>query len=98
VQFRSGRQQILCGVAGCVAELVWKERETALSAIEDFLFDPDVMSATDWQATGCEPDDPSAELIDCAFEVAELFEPVKGPFWRQLLDEARLLIVTSRFP
>lgn len=56
---------------------------------DQLLCDQAAMSPTDWQLTGCEPGDPSYELIEAAVKVAEL---LMGELWDALVNEARLMI------
>jgi hypothetical protein len=81
------QQRRMVGVAGSVAEWLcgggW---------IEDYF--PE-MSESDWGLAGCEPDEPDGALMDAVADVGELFER-DGPGWRELMTEARRLVVHSR--
>ena len=86
------------GVAGVVAEMAWKEDH---SGLEDFYLeeeiartpaDPHSMSPTDWIMTGCEPGEPSDELIFQALRMHRTFEDPDGEGWRIVWAEANAMI------
>jgi hypothetical protein len=58
--------------------------------------DPDVMSETDWEGTGCPAGEPNKILFTAADKVAALLMPDGGPLWPKLLWIARDLIENSR--
>lgn len=62
----------MIAVAGMVAERVWEARGPAFICWPDNLADPDCMSPTDWDGTGCEPGEPDDELIAAVDAVEEL--------------------------
>jgi hypothetical protein len=81
----------MVGVAGAVAEYLWRGRW-----IEDF-FPEGNMSESDWHLAGCNPDEPDDAIMDAIGEVGRLFEH-DGFWWQELIAESRRLIVASRPP
>jgi hypothetical protein len=83
----------MIAVAGMVAERMWKhghdEEYAEPYGWEDWLFDEDSMSPSDWWNTGCKPGDPDDGLFDVAAEVAQLF---MGSLWPVLAYMSRVLM------
>jgi hypothetical protein len=93
------------GVAGAVAELVWRERRDPDAfydlgnVAEETLSDPYSMSPSDWQIAGHDFGDDASDALWRDFQhVTKLFRRDGGKLWPDLLDEARRLIVASREP
>jgi hypothetical protein len=88
------RKNRMVAVAGADAEFCW-DREM----FEDTQFDwedPDIMSETDWARSGCQPGEPSRQLMRAVESTFELFDPTEGQLWSTLLRKARDIIVDSR--
>jgi hypothetical protein len=84
----------MVAVAGAVAEFCWNG-ETYEDTQDDWE-NPLTMSDTDWVLSGCNPGDPSRELMHAIERVFALFHPTKGQLWPTLLGKARYIIVGSR--
>ena len=84
------RMQI--GVAGCVAETVWRDRDRCFDWWSDFT-DVAAMSPSDWALTGHQPVEPTRKLVRAANEVASL---LTTELWVPLCQMARELIEDSR--
>jgi hypothetical protein len=82
-------------VAGLAAEACWDGEifEELYDALES---DPEEMSQSDWDLSGCLPGEPSKQLSDAMEQAFELLNRETGKLWNALLVEARGLIVRSR--
>lgn len=83
----------MVAVAGMVAETLWKnghdEDYAAPYGWEDYLFDEDCMSFSDWWNADCEPGQPDEDLFDIVAEVARL---LMGDNWPSLLRMSRVMM------
>jgi hypothetical protein len=87
----------MVSVAGPIAEAYWRDREVYRDVEPEIDWhDPDVMSETDWEGTGCPAGEPNKRLLTAADKVAALLMPDGGPLWPKLLWIARDLIENSR--
>jgi hypothetical protein len=79
----------MVGVAGAVAEHLWRGRW-----IEDYSPEGN-MSESDWHLAGCNPDEPDDAFMHAVEEVGQLFER-DGLGWQELIAESRRLIIAGR--
>ena len=92
----SPAENALVAVAGAVAEFAWK-RETFFDTCDNGLWhEPDIMSASDWAMTGCQPGEPTDFLFDTIEAAFNLLGAGNGILWADLVKQSRLLIVDSR--
>jgi len=82
-------------VAGLVAEACW-DGEIFEQLYEDLKSDPEKMSQSDWDISGCPSGEPSEQFWDAMEQAFELLNRETGKLWNALLLEARGLIVRSR--
>jgi len=98
----SAYKQMMIAVAGHVAECCW-ERSTCAAEQDwpesflDNLWDPDGMSATDWEMALHEPGCPTKKLAR-ACEAVERLLSSKDILWADLVGASRRLIVEARNP
>jgi hypothetical protein len=85
----------MVAVAGLVAEACW-DGEDFYDVREFFDLNPERMSQSDWDLSGCLCGEPSKQLLDAMEQVFELLNRERGRLWNALLVEARDLIVRSR--
>jgi hypothetical protein len=85
----------LVAVAGFVAEACW-DGETYDDLCDDWDYDPDIMSPTDWRMAGCAPGEPSPQLREAAEEAFRLLNREEGNLWNDLVREAHYLIERYR--
>jgi hypothetical protein len=85
----------MVAVAGLVAEACWNG-EDFYDLSEFFDLNPEGMSRSDWDLSGCLYSEPSEQLLDAMEQVFELLNRERGDLWNALLVEARSLIVRSR--
>jgi hypothetical protein len=79
------------GCAGAAAELCWSGEY-----IDPFYWDdPEIMSPSDWRLCDCEPGEPAQVCIEAIYDLRCLLPG--GPMWREILQEARRLIVDCRW-
>lgn len=83
----------MVAVAGLVAEACW---DGEYDVCEFFGSNPERMSQSDWDLSGCLCGEPSKQLLDAMEQVFELLNREMGRLWNALLVEARDLIVRSR--
>jgi hypothetical protein len=83
------RRMVAC--AGYAAELAWTGDEFD----EAYWWDPEAMSATDWELAECEPGDPDDLCGSAIIELEKLLSR-GGPLWSELIVEARYLIEDER--
>jgi hypothetical protein len=77
----------MIAVAGAAAECGWNGEE-----VDEFFWEePDMMSPTDWQMTGCEPGVVDDLLCEAIYKVGPLLSR-GGALWHDLTHRARLLI------
>jgi hypothetical protein len=88
------KEKALFAVAGVVAECCW--RRESFDDTQDFWDEPDSMSETDWIGCGCEPGNPTSELLKIIKLAFSLFDCQTGKLWPRLMLEARWLIENSR--
>lgn len=88
-------KRMMVAVAGVVAEACWKKEvfEELYATLEEF---PEQMSQSDWELSGCSPEELPEQFWDAIEEVFELLKRDTGKLWNALLTEARGLIVRSR--
>ena len=86
----SDHDRRMIGVAGEVATIHWNE-----DFVEDCFWESD-LSESDWDLTGCTPDEPDKRLFDAVREVSVLLAR-NGPHWPSLARTARRLICESRW-
>lgn len=83
----------MVAVAGMVAETLWKcghDEEYAESwRWEDYLFDEDSMSPSDWRLSGCVPGKPDDDLCHVVAQVGALF---MSELWLTLTRMSRTLM------
>jgi hypothetical protein len=92
----SSRSDIMIGVAGMIAEYLWKAGNDPdrMDDIYDLLDDPDCMSESDWRMAGL---DCGAVLTETQRrEIEAVIDLLSGPLWSELLGQARTLIIESR--
>jgi hypothetical protein len=82
-------------VAGLVAEACWYGEifDELYGALES---NPEEMSQSDWDLSGCPSGEPSKQFSDAMEQAFELLNRETGKLWKALLVEARGLIVRSR--
>jgi hypothetical protein len=85
----------LIAVAGLVAEACWKG-EAFVNLYEELHDDPEAMSQSDWELSGCLPGEPSEQFWDAVEQAFGLLNRETGQLWNALLVEARGLIASSR--
>jgi hypothetical protein len=85
----------LVAVAGLVAEACW-DGEIFEQLYEDLESDPEKMSQSDWDISGCPSGEPSEQFWDAMEQAFELLNGETGKLWDALVLEARGLIVRSR--
>jgi len=97
VQFSTGLDRLapiersMLGCAGAVAQICWQRDYLD----PDYWTDADMMSASDWRLSGCEPGKPNDSCIE-AIEKLHYLLSDGGPLWSDLVREARRLIVAIR--
>lgn len=83
----------MIAVAGMVAETLWKnghdEEYAEPYGWEDYLFDENSMSYSDWKLANCGPGEPDDDLFDVVAKVAAIF---MGELWLVLTDMSRRLM------
>jgi hypothetical protein len=92
----SSRRDAMIGVAGMVAENLWKAGNDPdrMDDIYDLLDDPNCMSESDWRNAGLEY---GAALTETQWrEIEAVIDLLRGPLWSELLRRARTLIIESR--
>jgi hypothetical protein len=82
-------------VAGLIAEACW-DGETVDDLWDALELDPEEMSQSDWDLSGCLPGDPPKQFWDAMEQAFDLLNRETGKLWIALLVEARGLIVRSR--
>lgn len=92
----AARKRRMVAVAGVVAEACWEGEEYCHGVYEFFDTNPEKMSPSDWDFSGCLCGKPSEQLFDAMKQVFELLNSGTGGLWNALLVEARRLIVQSR--
>jgi hypothetical protein len=82
-------------VAGLVAEACWdgEKFDDLYDALE---LNPEEMSQSDWDLSGCLSGEPSKQFWDAMEQAFELLNRETGKLWNALFVEARGLIVRSR--
>lgn len=90
------RAQQMLGVAGAVAEFCWQGESARDIEETECWHDPDVMSGTDWEGTGCAPGEPTRQLFRAIDRVFSLFDRETGKLFPHVTREARRLIEESR--
>jgi hypothetical protein len=88
------RKNRMVAVAGAVAEFCWKRE--MFEDTRDAWEDPLTMSDADWALSGCQPGEPSRQLMRAVESTFELLDPTEGQLWSTLLRKARDIIVDSR--
>ena len=92
----SSRRDTMIGVAGMVAENLWKagNNPDRMDDIYDLLDDPNCMSKSDWRNGGL---DCGAGLTETQqHEIESVIDLLCGPLRSELLAQARNLIIESR--
>ena len=92
----SSRRDTMIGVAGMVAENLWKAGNDPdrMDDIYDLLDDPNCMSESDWRNGGL---DCGAGLTETQqHEIESVIDLLCGPLRSELLAQARNLIIESR--
>ena len=86
----------MIGVAGMLAETLWKARNDyiCIDDIFDLLGDPNCMSPSDWCQAGLDRDAGFTHEQQRQIEAA--FDLLRGPLWAELLAQARKLVIESR--
>jgi hypothetical protein len=92
----AARKRRMVAVAGLVAESCWEGKDDCHGLFEFLVFNPDGMSESDWEISGCSYGQPSKQLFDAVEQVFELLNNETGGLWNALLLEARRLIVDTR--
>ena len=84
----------MIGVAGMMAETLWKARNDliCIDDVFDLLDDQNCMSDSDWCQAGLDRDAGFTDEQRRQIEVA--FDLLRGPLWSELLRQARKLIVS----
>jgi hypothetical protein len=82
-------------VAGLVAEACW-DGGIFYELYDALEFNPEEMSQSDWDLSGCPPGEPSKQFWDAMEQAFDLLNRETGKLWNALLVEARGLIVRSR--
>jgi hypothetical protein len=87
----------MIGVAGMVAEALWKAGNDPcrMDSISDILDDPNCMSESDWRTAGIDPDSGWTTTQERAIE--RVTDLLRGPLRVELLAQARKLIFESRY-
>jgi hypothetical protein len=87
----------MIGVAGMVAEALWKAGNDPcrMDSISDMLDDPNCMSESDWRAAGIDHDSGWTTTQGRAIE--RVIDLLSGPLRAELLAQARKLIFESRY-
>ena len=92
----SSRRDTMIGVAGMVAENLWKAGNDPdrMDDIYDLLDDPNCMSESDWCEAGL---DCGAVLTETQWrQIEAVIDLLCGPLRSELLGQARTLIIESR--
>ena len=92
----SSRTDTMIGIAGMVAESLWKagnERD-CMDNIYDLLDDPNCMSESDWRTAGLDCDGGWTDT-QCR-EIEAVIDLLSGPLLSEFLGHARRLIIESR--
>jgi hypothetical protein len=86
----------MIGVAGMIAENLWKARNDPglMDSIYDLLDDPNCMSESDWRNAGLDCDNGWTKTQHRQIEA--VIDLLSGPLWSELLGQARKLIIESR--
>jgi hypothetical protein len=83
----------LIGVAGFAAECVWESMQPeAYFDLSSALLDGDVMSASDWASSGCQPNTHSPKLFDLVEKAIDML----WEDWAAVAGEAMNLIRLTR--
>jgi hypothetical protein len=92
----SRRSDTMIGVAGMIAENLWKAGNDPgrMDSIYDLLDDPNCMSESDWRNAGLNCDNGWTKTQHRQIEA--VIDLLSGPLWSELLATARKLIVESR--
>lgn len=88
----SQKKLAMFAVSGAVAELCWQRASLDEALDEDRWCDPQAMSPSDWEGSGCEPGDPTRQFLKAVEATFELLNREAGKLWPSLLREARCLI------
>jgi hypothetical protein len=90
------RRDVMIGVAGMVAENLWKAGfdPDRMDDIYDLLDDPNCMSESDWCNAGLDCGAVLTETQRC--EIEAVIDLLSGPLRPELLVQARRLIIESR--
>ena len=86
----SPARRLMVGVAGTIAEDVWRGNDMDDLNDSGLWTDEAIMSPTDWDMTGCDPGEPTPLFMQAVRLVADL---LTGPLRAELLATARRLIV-----
>jgi hypothetical protein len=93
LQRANRRQRAMFGVAGAVAEHCWDGYDITW---DDIIWnDHAVMSASDWEGTGCVPGLPDENCLEAISAVAAVLER-GASHWDDLVSVSRNLIIDSR--
>lgn len=92
----SRRSDTMIGVAGMIAENLWKARNDLglMDSIYDLLDDPNCMSESDWRNAGIDCDTGWTKTQHRQIEA--VIDLLSGPLRSELLRQARKLIIESR--
>jgi hypothetical protein len=88
-------RRCMIAVAGAVGELGEEELEYPGWLGEEYWFEPEIMSPTDWEGTGCRPGNPDRSCCRAIEAVGRLLAP-GSPTRSALLFKARELIMMVR--
>ena len=93
----SRRSDTMIGVAGMIAENLWKSRNDPglMDSIYDLLDDPNCMSESDWRNAGIDCDNGWTKTTQHR-QIEAVIDLRSGPLWSELLRRARKLIIESR--
>ena len=89
---RSRREHAMFGVAGAVAKLCWRGE---FIDDESIWYEPEMMSESDWESTGCVPGEPDENCLEAISAVAAVLER-GASHWDDLVSVARDLIISSQ--